>query len=362
MTMTDTPSTRNASPCRDDFTARLVEHVTDDELADLLARLDPTARRAALAPLVLRPPKGRPDSTLARKVREVALRRCRQGVPLRLCDALSGSALIEAATILGDSFDDPSVEDIERLTPLLRERCGDVMTRVLYAVVVDDDRAAADKIRPLLEHGPLAIPPHVPRESADRMPAAPSRAVDPGVRARRRHRDQSRKIERATRVAQVSRAPRRPRRAQKQAHTPEILTPQSRVTAPPPIVKRVHPHLSHYRSFSTTGSDIGSVVLTFIPYTGQRVEEGQGKIRPALVIASNRGCHLVRPVYSHARHHAGSWRAVAIRDWREAGLRNSSYVGDEIHRVERSSCRDIGRLSVEDWNRVCLGEVNPADS
>jgi hypothetical protein len=362
MTMTDTPSTRNASPSRDDFTARLIEHITDDELADLLARLDPTARRTALAPLLLHPPKGRPDPAFARKVRERALARRRQGLLLRFCDALSSGVSIEAKTVLGDSFDDPSVEDIEHLTRLLRERCGDTTTRLLYAVVVDDDRVAADKIRPLLEQGPLAIPPHLPAESVERTPAAPARAVDPALRARRRQRDQTRKIERATRVAQVSRAPQRPRRAQKHTDAPEIRTPQRHVVAPPPVVKRTHPHLSHYRSFSETGTDVGSVVLAFIPYTGQHAGEGKGKVRPALVIASNRDRFLVRPVYSHPRHYAGAWRAVDIRDWREAGLRKPSYVGDEIHRVKRSGCHDLGRLTLEDWNRVCLGEVNLADS
>jgi hypothetical protein len=361
--MTATSSTRNASSSREDFTARLVEHITDDELADLLARLDPTTRRIAFAPLLLRPPKGRPDPAFARRVRETVLGRCRQGLLRRFCDALSSSASIEAATILGDSFYDPSIEDIEYLTPLLRERCGDTVTRLLYAVVVDDDRVAADKIRPLLEHGPLAIPPHLPAESAERTPAASGRAVDPALRARRRQRDRSRKIERATRVAQVSRAPRRPRRAQKHADTPEIRTHQPHVDAPPPpVMKRTHPHLSRYRSFSDTGADVGSVVLAFIPYTGQHTGEGKGKVRPALVIASKRDGFLVRPVYSHARHYAGAWRAVDIRDWRMAGLRKLSYVGDEVHHVKSSSCHDLGRLTLEDWNRVCLGEVNPADS
>ena len=360
MPMTNATTNRKTARSRYDFTARLVEHLTDDQLADLLARLDPTVRQAALKPLLLRPPKGRPDPTFARKARETALGRCRQGLLLHFCEDLSSSALVEAEMILGDSYYDPSVEEIERLTPRLRERCGDTMTRLLYAVVVDDDRAAADKIRPLLDHGPLAIPPHVPSKPAEATPAGLARVVDSAVRARRRQRDRGRKIERATRFAQVSRAPRRSRRAKKQTDIPRIRTPQSHVVAPPPRTKRIHPHLTRYQGFSGTGAYVGAVVRVFIPYTGRNAGEGKG--RPALVIATRRESYLVRPLYSHARHYAGAWRAVNIRDWRKAGLRNPSYVGDEIHRVKRSDCRDVGHLTLDDWNRVCIGEVNSADN
>lgn len=362
MTMTATPPARRRTRSRGDFTARLLEHLADEELAALLERMDPSTRSAALKHLLLRPPRGRPDAVFAGKVRETALTFCRSGLLFRFCECLVERAADEASLILGDRYHDPSIEDIERLTPVLIERCGTTVTRLLYAVVVDDERPAANKIRELLEHGPLAIPCHVPSQSPCQTSATLVNAVDPAVREQRRARDRVRRAARATRVAQVTHARRRPTHRPKRVNvvSAQVTTPHA--VTPPAISKRVHPHIAHYRGFSGTGADVGAVVVVFIPFSGLQAGDGKGKIRPALVIASNRSTYIVRPLYSNARHYAGAWRAVHIGDWREAGLQKRSFVGDELHRVKRSACRRIGRFTLMDWNRVCLGEVNSADS
>ena len=96
--------------------------------------------------------------------------------------------------------------------------------------------------------------------------------------------------------------------------------------------------------------------MAFIWFTGPT--RGSGKTRPVVIIARTKKHYIVRPIYSNARRPAGSWRAVVINKWEAANLLNPSVVGDETHKVKLDRLRLIGELTLADWNRVCLGEVN----
>jgi hypothetical protein len=85
---------------------------------------------------------------------------------------------------------------------------------------------------------------------------------------------------------------------------------------------------------------------------------GEGKKRPVLVIASNRTRVWVRPIFTND-YKAGLWRSVIINDWEQAGLDHQSYVSVDILELSARKCT-VGKakLTLEDWNRVCRGEVH----
>jgi hypothetical protein len=76
------------------------------------------------------------------------------------------------------------------------------------------------------------------------------------------------------------------------------------------------------------------------------------------VVASNSKYVWVRPIYTND-YTAGRWKAVEIFDWKQAGLDHSSYVASYDLRLSKHRC-DVSndRMTLNDWNRVCRGEVH----
>jgi hypothetical protein len=148
----------------------------------------------------------------------------------------------------------------------------------------------------------------------------------------------------------------------KKARVDREPEPVLATTDAPPFVntKRIHPLISRFGEDAGIHEDVSRVGSTFVRFSGD--PEGHGKERPVLVIAKTSKHFVVRPIYSHARWPAGSWRAVEIVEWKEAGLANNSFVGDETHKVKHKNLTLKGRLTLQDWNRVCLGEVNSSAS
>ena len=279
--------------------------------------------------------------------------------------------LVFCEEVLKESYEDPNESELEELTPRLVEKFGEFRTQLLYASLIDDEAKAAEIARKILsESGILPIRENIrpqgqiptllvtePISDDVKRGRKENRAKERDLKAAKRTQRREveleqkaiRKLQKKNQVVKTARADREPK--------PVVATTDA---LPFVNTKRTHPLISRFGEDAGIHEDVSRVGSTFVRFSGD--PEGHGKERPVLVIAKTSKHFVVRPIYSHARWPAGSWRAVEILEWKEAGLANSSFVGDETHKVKHKNLTLKGRLTLQDWNRVCLGEVNSAAS
>lgn len=286
-------------------------------------------------------------------------------------DLVSLKVLAYCHEILKDSFEDPTEEQLTELTPRLVEKFGIFRTQIMYAICIDKEAAAANHaIKILSETGLLPIRSNQRPKSEIKVPAVPEPISAEIKQGRKENRAKQRDL-RASKRAQKRENDLEQKATQKlqkknkieklkKAHFGESSSTVSEVDLPVASIKRVHPLISRFGEYAGVHEDVSRIGNAFVRFSGN--SKGYGKERPVLVIAKTSKHYVVRPIYSHARWPAGSWRAVEIIEWKEAGLANNSYVGDETHIVKHKNLKLRGRLSLKDWNRICLGEVNSAGS
>lgn len=279
--------------------------------------------------------------------------------------------LVFCEEVLKESYEDPSESELEELTPRLVEKFGEFRTQLLYANLIDNEANAAQLARKILSETGI-----LPIRSSDRpkgQVSAPllNESISEDIkRGRRENRLKQRDLRAAKRTQRreveleqkaISKQQKK-NRAVKSARVDRDPEPAVASTDALTFVntKRIHPLISRFGEGAGTHEDVSRVGSTFVRFSGD--PKGHGKERPVLIIAKTSKHFVVRPIYSHARWPAGSWRAVEIVEWKEAGLANNSFVGDETHRVKHKNLTLKGRLTLQDWNRVCLGEVNSATS
>jgi hypothetical protein len=269
--------------------------------------------------------------------------------------------------VLKDSYENPSESELEELTPRLVEKFGEFRTQLLYASLIDDEAKAAEIARKILsETGIIPIRGNIRPKSQAPAPLVYEPISEYVKRGRKENRAKERDLRAAKRTQrrEVELEQKAIRKLQKKnrvantvhpTHETEIIAPNTDAL---PFVnaKRIHPLITRFGEDAGTHEDVSRVGSAFVRFSGD--PKGHGKQRPVLVIAKTSKHFVVRPIYSHARWPAGSWRAVEIIEWKEAGLSNNSYVGDETHKVKLKNLTLKGRLTVQDWNRVCLGEIN----
>lgn len=185
--------------------------------------------------------------------------------------------------------------------------------------------------------------------------------IDPQVKASRRSRRVNNKEIRAEKLLQREAAERDHREFKDQLKAKRNA---ARVEAAPihisekvptfEIDRLIHSHLPS-EATNRTEFPVGHIARAFIKW-GQDFEFG--KVRPVLVVASNSKYVWVRPIYTND-YTAGRWKAVEIFDWKQAGLDHSSYVASYDLRLSKHRC-DVSndRMTLNDWNRVCRGEVH----
>jgi len=273
--------------------------------------------------------------------------------------------------VLKESYEDPSESELEVLTPRLVEKFGEFRTQLLYASLIDDEAKAAEIARKILsEAGILPIRHNIRPKSQVPAPLVNEPISEDVKRGRKENRAKERDMRAAKRMQR--REVELEQKAISKLQKKNQVVKTARVNREPePVVattdalpfvntKRIHPLISRFGEDAGIHEDVSRVGSTFVRFSGD--PEGHGKERPVLVIAKTSKHFVVRPIYSHARWPAGSWRAVEIVEWKEAGLANNSFVGDETHKVKHKNLTLKGRLTLHDWNRVCLGEVNSSAS
>ena len=279
--------------------------------------------------------------------------------------------LVFCEEILKESYEDPSESELEELTPQLVEKFGEFRTQLLYANLIDNEANATKIARKILsETGILPLRSKISQKSQVFAPVLNEPISEDVKRGRRENRARQRDLRAAKRI-QRREVELEQKAISKQQKKNQIVKAVRVDREPDPIgattdaplfvnTKRIHPLISRFGEDAGIHEDVSRVGSAFVRFSGD--PKGQGKERPVLVIAKTSKHYVVRPIYSHARWPAGSWRAVEIAEWKEAGLANNSFVGDETHKVKHKNLNLKGRLTLQDWNRVCLGEVNSATS
>ncbi len=279
--------------------------------------------------------------------------------------------LVFCEEVLQDSYEDPSESELFEITPRLVEKFGMFRTQLLYANLVDDKANAAEHARKILsENGILSIRAYLQPKSESPVPSATKSISEDVKRLRKENRvrqrdlkaakrSQRREVELEQKALIKLQKMKRAEKIKRDKDAPRLNT-RSPDTMPVMSPKRIHPLITRFGEDAGVHEDVSRIGSAFVRFSGD--PKGYGKERPVLIIAKTSKHYVVRPIYSHARWPAGSWRAVQIIEWQEAGLSNNSYVGDETHKMKPKNLKLKGRLSLQDWNRVCLGEVNSATS
>ena len=100
---------------------------------------------------------------------------------------------------------------------------------------------------------------------------------------------------------------------------------------------------------------VGSVVFAWVPFD-PGTDEGsgsEGKSRRCVVVAGSPTHLLVRPGYSEGGTKSRDWKAVPLRQWRQAGFDRPTWIDAEALRVPRDPEQaPVGRLDPEDWNSL----------
>ncbi|MBV8463012.1 MAG: hypothetical protein JO368_06950, partial [Acidimicrobiales bacterium] len=132
---------------------------------------------------------------------------------------------------------------------------------------------------------------------------------------------------------------------------------------------------------------VGSLVFLWVPFTADRDDEGdpetlddvavspegptddakstdpvalvdpvapaEGKRRPCVVIGVSDDELLVRAGYSEGGRRSREWTSVALRNWRQVGLEQPTWIGADNLRLPRPDLSPPHpRLTIDDWNAL----------
>ena len=359
----------NQDPIKDghsknDYTYQLIEHIETEDLRKLLSGLKSKELQFVAEQLHIRPmPVNGITTSMAELVRSTSLKLFKSGGTEGLCEVISRPLQERTREILGKSFEDPSSKSIRKLTQVLITEFGPLKTKVYYAGSIDGQANATPLLLQELAQRPelridLFLHDETPAEEQTPRPA-PSTELKQSRKDRRASEKENRSEQR--RQVALTRQADKKRIADQQEKLQNAVTviasPIQVPEASIEIAKLEHRHLTRYVRAQTTHDLVGQVFWGFISYGKDDPE--LGKVRPCVIVAVAPKYFIVRPVFSHASRYAGSWRAVLIENWHEAGLDHESLVGHDTQKISKNKIVSrIGSLTIHDWNRICRGEVN----
>lgn len=355
---------------RNNYTYQWLEKVDGDILRELLNELPQRDIHIVTSRVHVRSlSAGRITLQQTELIRSATLKLFAAGAVGLVCHILVKEVNARTEVLLGDNYDNPTARQVRKLTKTLLEEFGPIKTKVFYGGAIDGEVSASRHLLKELSRRPeLEIELYVHDDSKVNVPEPKPGPTETIKQSRREHR-RSARDSRAARRAQneASRRQKKLYRSSRPKSVESISSSddenQAKIVAPSQIalVKLRHPHLNRYRRASTDHPDVGTVKGAFVSFGKDNPSEG--KFRPCVIVAVGPHYCIVRPIYSHVSHFAGRWKAVVLDDWKDAGLDHESVVGHKTHKVKREAFgRPIGKLSINDWNRVCRGEVNNKSS
>jgi hypothetical protein len=366
VTLVDRQSVTNT---RNSFCYRIVEELSVEELKTLLKQSAPKAvdiisdtlhlRRVSFSSITL---------FNAEQIKKMTLLNVGASAATQVCEILTRPMTPKSQEVLGKHFEDPSYRRIKKLTKLLITEFGSTLTKMYYASTIDQDMVASPHLRrELTEKTGLDIPPEKSLEP-NAAPTPRPAATNDQKRSRRQHRQDKKEVRASLRTQNMGnrkieklRAAERKEKNKVELNEPKVTVARSTKAPVATIQKRIHPMLSRFQRATGKHELIGQLFYTFISF-GNKADPENGKFRPCVIVAVAPKYVIVRPIFSHARGPAGRWKVVAIEDWLDAGLSHESYVGDRPQRILRYDVgKRIGELTLRDWNRICIGEVNATD-
>lgn len=347
-----------SSPARQ--TARLsaaVGTVPDGELKAALGRapvIPPTAVAARNAWNALRRHRT-PGAVLGRPQYRAAL-------PY-VAASIADECLTRTIEVLGDHSDDPTRVQLVEALDTVAASFPTTTVAVMLASVAADDLPASPLCAELLNEDPryglteVALETSGPSGPGPR-PMAGAAAASPAQRAARK---EKKKRERAVRRRQAEVAARadrqvRDRRKEERARTDPAYEAHEERSRPavPRTTRRAVLTPAEEAEFDREHPWVSGVVFAWVPYDTVDPSEPDlaGKARRCVVVAGSPTHLLVRPGYSVAGQRGGSWKAVALRDWRAAGFERPTAVDVHAVRVPRPEGAPVGWLTPADWNAL----------
>jgi hypothetical protein len=293
---------------------------------------------------------------------------------LAVADAVTNDCLEEAEAILGDSWDDPTEEELVDLVEQLLDHHPAPVVATLLAAVVASEANAAAIAEGLLDKDPrLAIadiPDDTPPSTSGASPAARRREASPEQREARRARKEAERERKRKRTHHANRVEAARRAAQKEAkkaaEPAPVEEPVVAAEAAPVRVARPEPEVVQGRREPALTPDeravfdiedplCGSVVSAEIVFDHKdpHPPELDRKRRPCVVVAVSAFELLVRAGYSEGSVEGRTGNSHPLRDWKAAKLDGPSWIEERTRRVARSEASPpIGRLSDRDWNAL----------
>ena len=351
---------------RNDYTYQIIEQIELEDLRKLLNGLKSKELRVITESLRIRPLSANKVSSYnAETVRAATLKMFAAGGAVTLCQFIARPLARRTHEVLGDDYEDPSARQIRELTETLINEFGILRTKIFYAETIDGAAKATPHLLRELANRPelqveLELHNESPIDQAEPRPA-PTEGQKISRQERRAIDRELRNTQRQQRVAaKDANKQLRNEQRKRQRESPGIED-----TADEPVnesqkihlTKMEHGLLRRYVKASTSHQDVGQLKWAFISFG--KNDPSEGKVRPCVIVAVAPKYSIVRPVFTNAGRYAGTWRAVLLIDWRDAGLDHESLVGHETEKIRKQDVRgDMGSLSLRDWNRVCQGEVN----
>jgi hypothetical protein len=351
---------------RNDYTYQIIEQIKIEELHKLLNGLKSKELRIVTENLHIRPlSANRVTAYNTETVRAATLRLFAAGAAVALCQLIARPLVGRTREILGDDYEDPSARQIRELTEILIEEFGPLRTKIFYAETIDGlAKATPHLLKEMASRTELQVELNLHDESPiDLAEPRPAPTEDQKVsrRDRRKSDREARSTQRQQRIIAKDankqlRNEQKKRKSDSLVHTETANEPvnESQIIQP---IKMEHGLLRRYVKASTSHPDVGQLKWAFISFG--KNDPNEGKVRPCLIVAVAPKYYIVRPIYTNAGSHAGTWRAVLLTDWSEAGLDHESVVGHKTEKIGKRDVRShLGSLSLRDWNKVCQGEVN----
>ena len=351
---------------RNDYTYQIIEQIEIEDLRKLLNGLKSKELRDITENLHIRAlSANKVTSYNAETVRAATLKMFAAGGAVTLCQFIARPLARRTHEVLGDDYEDPSARQIRELTETLINEFGTLRTKIFYAEAIDGAAKATPHLLKELANRPelqveLELHNESPIDISEPRPA-PTEDQRESRKERREIDRELRNTQRQQRVAaKDANKQLRNEQRKRQRESPGIED-----TADEPVnesqkihlTKMEHGLLRRYVKASTSHQDVGQLKWAFISFG--KNDPSEGKVRPCVIVAVAPKYYIVRPVFTNAGRYAGTWRAVLLIDWRDAGLDHESLVGHETEKIRKQDVRgDMGSLSLRDWNRVCQGEVN----